>query len=44
LGLDGYYLASFLDFASLQYISAGLERVILFRSDRDADLRVFLIG
>jgi len=30
LGLDGYYLASFLDFASLQYIAAGLERVILF--------------
>lgn len=30
LGLDGYYLASYLDFASLQYISAGLERVILF--------------
>jgi drug/metabolite transporter (DMT)-like permease len=30
LGLDGYYLASLLDFASLQYISAGLERVILF--------------
>jgi len=30
LGLDGYYLASYLDFASLQYIAAGLERVILF--------------
>lgn len=30
LGLDGYYLASYLDFLGLQYISAGLERVILF--------------
>jgi drug/metabolite transporter (DMT)-like permease len=30
LGLDGYYLASYLDFYGLQYISAGLERVILF--------------
>jgi drug/metabolite transporter (DMT)-like permease len=30
LGLMGYYLASYLDFAGLQYISAGLERVILF--------------
>jgi drug/metabolite transporter (DMT)-like permease len=26
----GYYLASFLDFAGLQYISASLERLILF--------------
>ena len=26
----GYYLASFLDFSGLQYISAGLERLILF--------------
>lgn len=30
LGLTGYYLASVLDFAGLQYISAGLERLILF--------------
>jgi drug/metabolite transporter (DMT)-like permease len=30
LGLIGYYLASYLDFVGLQYISAGLERVILF--------------
>lgn len=30
LGLMGYYLASYLDFIGLQYISAGLERVILF--------------
>lgn len=30
LGLLGYYLASVLDFIGLQYISAGLERLILF--------------
>ena len=30
LGFCGYYLASFLDFAGLQYISAGLERLILY--------------
>jgi len=30
LGLLGYYVASFLDFLGLQYISAGLERVILY--------------
>lgn len=30
LGSLGYYLASFLDFTGLQFISAGLERVILF--------------
>jgi drug/metabolite transporter (DMT)-like permease len=30
LGLTGYYISSFLDFAGLQYISAGLERLILF--------------
>jgi len=30
LGLLGYYVASFLDFAGLQYISASLERLILF--------------
>lgn len=30
MGLLGYYLSSFLDFVGLQYISAGLERLILF--------------
>jgi drug/metabolite transporter (DMT)-like permease len=30
LGLIGYYLASYLDFLGLLYISAGLERLILF--------------
>jgi drug/metabolite transporter (DMT)-like permease len=30
LGFCGYYLASFLDFWGLQYISAGLERLILY--------------
>jgi drug/metabolite transporter (DMT)-like permease len=30
LGFCGYYLASFLDFAGLQYITAGLERLILY--------------
>ncbi|GAB6140092.1 DMT family transporter [Methylosoma difficile] len=30
LGLMGYYFASYLDFLGLQYISAGLERMILF--------------
>jgi drug/metabolite transporter (DMT)-like permease len=30
LGLLGYYLSSFLDFLGLQYISAGLERLLLF--------------
>jgi drug/metabolite transporter (DMT)-like permease len=30
MGLLGYYLSSFLDFIGLQYISAGLERLILF--------------
>ena len=30
LGLIGYYLSSFLDFLGLTYISAGLERLILF--------------
>ena len=29
-GIIGYYFASFLDFWGLQYISAGLERLILF--------------
>ncbi|MBI1823128.1 MAG: DMT family transporter [Nitrospirae bacterium] len=30
LGSIGYYLASYFDFLGLQYISAGLERLILF--------------
>jgi drug/metabolite transporter (DMT)-like permease len=30
LGFTGYYLASFLDFAGLQYISASFERLILY--------------
>ena len=30
LGLVGYYVSSFLDFLGLQYISVGLERLILF--------------
>lgn len=30
LGLIGYYLSSFFDFLGLEYITAGLERLILF--------------
>lgn len=30
LGLVGYYLSSFLDFLGLQYITVGLERLLLF--------------
>ena len=30
LGFSGYYLASYLDFLGLQYITAALERLILF--------------
>jgi drug/metabolite transporter (DMT)-like permease len=30
LGFFGYYLSSYLDFSGLQYISAGLERVVLY--------------
>jgi len=30
LGFCGYYLASFLDFAGLQYVSASLERLMLY--------------
>lgn len=32
LGFLGYYLSSYLDFLGLEYISAGLERLILFLS------------
>jgi drug/metabolite transporter (DMT)-like permease len=30
LGFTGYYLASYLDFVGLHYVTAGLERLILF--------------
>jgi drug/metabolite transporter (DMT)-like permease len=30
LGVSGYYLASFLDFVGLQYVTASLERLILY--------------
>ncbi|NML14994.1 DMT family transporter [Azohydromonas caseinilytica] len=30
LGFSGYYLASFLDFMGLQYVSASLERLVLY--------------
>lgn len=30
LGFSGYYLASYLDFLGLQYVSVGLERVLLY--------------
>ena len=30
LGFSGYYLASYLDFLGLRYVTAGLERLILF--------------
>lgn len=30
LGFFGYYLSSYFDFSGLQYISAGLERVVLY--------------
>ncbi len=30
IGLLGYYVSSFLDFSGLKFISAGLERIILF--------------
>jgi drug/metabolite transporter (DMT)-like permease len=30
MGLLGYYISSYLDFVGLQYITAGLERLILF--------------
>lgn len=32
LGLIGYYLSSFLDFVGLQYVTASLERLVLFLS------------
>ncbi|MEJ7666789.1 MAG: EamA family transporter [Hymenobacter sp.] len=30
LGMLGYYVSSLLDFTGLQYVSAGLERLLLF--------------
>ena len=42
LGLIGYYLSSFLDFLGLQYISAGLERLILFLTPTFVLLMSFL--
>ena len=42
LGLIGYYLSSFLDFLGLQYISAGLERLILFLTPSFVLLMSFL--
>ena len=30
IGILGYYLSSFLDFSGLKYVTAGLERIILF--------------
>ncbi len=30
LGICGYYLASYSDFIGLQYLSAGMERLVLF--------------
>ena len=30
IGVTGYYISSFLDFSGLKYITAGLERIILF--------------
>ena len=34
LGFVGYYLSSFLDFLGLQYVSASLERLILYLNRR----------
>ena len=42
LGFIGYYLSSFLDFLGLQYISAGLERLILFTNPSLVVLLSFL--
>ena len=30
MGILGYYLSSLFDFIGLQYVSAGIERIILF--------------
>jgi drug/metabolite transporter (DMT)-like permease len=45
LGTLGYYLSSYLDFIGLQYVSAGLERLILFLYPSFAILiNTFLLG
>src|SRR5229473_1572269 len=45
LGFCGYYLSSFLDFAGLRYISASLERLILYLNPTLVlTLGVFLFG
>jgi drug/metabolite transporter (DMT)-like permease len=45
LGILGYYLSSLFDFIGLQYISAGLERLILFLyPTMTVLLSVFLLG
>ena len=45
LGFCGYYLASLLDFMGLQYISAGLERLILYLNPTLVLLlSVFMLG
>ena len=43
LGFSGYYLASFLDFAGLAYITASLERLILYLNPTLVLLAGFLI-
>ncbi len=43
LGFSGYYLASFLDFAGLAYISASLERLILYLNPTLVLLLGFLV-
>jgi drug/metabolite transporter (DMT)-like permease len=45
LGFCGYYLSSFLDFAGLQYITASLERLILYLNPTLVLLlSIFLLG
>ena len=45
LGILGYYLSSYFDFIGLQYVSAGLERLILFLYPSFAVLiNTFLFG
>lgn len=44
LGFTGYYLASFLDFAGLAYISASLERLILYLNPTIVLLLGVLLG
>ncbi|MBP6901012.1 MAG: DMT family transporter [Burkholderiaceae bacterium] len=44
LGFSGYYLASTLDFIGLQYISASLERLILYLTPTVVTLLSLLLG